>query len=252
MDNIEALKKYLSADQAKQLDELSQNLSEDQQKTLDGIAKAQVDQISEKDQKIEQQKEDIVGVRRQNQKLQELTDDQKAEMSEREIEHHNQLLEFQKRQEEQEQQRQQDLEREKNEKVDRIIKENYAGEDEETRKKVREELENFRGLDDAQTEEDIKPLVDKAARAMGEEAPEPVRNAINSQAEAPDKDSGDKEFSDTERGKQAAQELGITLDGQQQPSSSGGTSDGQPSDADRQRAADPNANPLDGAGAAQQ
>ena len=168
--------------------------------------------VAEKDAIIEQKNQDIIGARKETQKIKKLSEEDKQSMSEKEIEHHEALL---AQQEEAEQLRKDIAERDKRDfeaRRDNAVK-RLAGDNKELADKVRANFDRIKDSDKAVTEDEIGLIANDAYNMLGEARPDPVSSALNGAGQGGNPaGGGEQRFSDTEKGKQAAKELGIPLE----------------------------------------
>lgn len=172
--------------------------------------------VKDKDAVIEQKNQDIIGARRKYKKLSELSDDEKANMSEEDIKRKEEQDELYERQEafEKQQADQQKAERESrlNAAIDR-----YANGDQELATKIKANYDSFRGSDKASTVEEIGAFVTKSVALMGPDAPKPIAQAGNDQGgNAGNMGGSEKSYADTEAGKSAMKMMGLPNYSQQQ------------------------------------
>lgn len=167
-------------------------------------------QLAEKDGIIAQKNQDLIGMRKQYEgkfrSLSEMTEEEKAKLSDAELELKRQTEALQLQQEEmqreQAQFRQQQRESHVNEAIRRLV-----GNDEKAAEKIKFNLDRIKGADEAVTAEDVSKYVNDAFFLLGDERPDPVRAAANfGGGDAPG--AGDtKGFAETPAG----QELGNLL-----------------------------------------
>lgn len=168
--------------------------------------------IAEKDAIIEQKNSDIVGARKETQRMKKLTEDEKEQMSQKEIEHHEALL---AQQEEAEKLRKDLAERDKREyesRRDNAIKK-LVGDNAELAEKVKKNLARIKDADKAITEDEVGAIVGDAFNMLGEARPDPVNSVVNGAGDGSAPQGGGKQsFADTERGKAVAQTLGVQIE----------------------------------------
>lgn len=166
--------------------------------------------IAEKDAVIAQKNADIIGIRKENTKLKELTEEEKSKMSQMEIAHHEALLAAQK---ESEQLRAEISERNAKEisarrarALDRIV----GTKDAELRKKVEEAYGKILDHDKAQTEEEIMSITQQAFNMLGVPKPAAVDAAVDGGGDggAPG-EGGSQGYAESAEGKKLAEAMGL-------------------------------------------
>lgn len=177
-------------------------------KKLDDTVKKLEKSVKEKDELIDQKNRDLVGQRREYKKLSELSEAEKAAMSEKEIELQKRQEEVDNRLEEmkkqQEELHQKEVEARKSAAVRKLV-----GEDAELQKKVLENFGRLKDVDAASTEEEITAHMTTAFNMLGEERPDPVRSAVSGSGDNPAAPSG-TQFAETTAGKEVASALGLS------------------------------------------
>lgn len=163
--------------------------------------------IAEKDAVIDQKNQDIVGARKEYKKLKELTDEERQNLSQKEIELHEAALDLQRRQEDFEKLQTDARQKEVDERRTNAIAK-IAGKDAELAKKIEDNFKSIVGHDKAQTEAEISQFVEKAFNMTGQARPDPVREAMNGEGDAPGTGGGDN-FAETSQGKELAGMLGL-------------------------------------------
>lgn len=174
--------------------------------------------LKKKDEIIEQKNKDIVGARRETQKLKELSEDEKKEMSETEIRIHGATLKLQKDQEDFAASQKEAAKKEVTARQESVINRISHG-NPELAAKIRENFSrlNPEFLEKATTEAEIAPLVEDAYRLIPGVKPDPINGAINSNGgEAPDGQRKD-DFSTTDEGKAVLAALGLPTEDPKTP-----------------------------------
>ena len=170
--------------------------------------------ITEKDKVIEEKNRDIIGVRKKYsgpkyKKFDELTDEEKQNMSEQDIQRKKEQDILFDQQEEDRQARETDRQRQINERKEAAIRK-YAGDNEEIANKIRENFDRIKDSDAAFTESEISTFAQTAYNMLGDERPDPVRQfGIDDNAIAPVYGQQDSSFGDTPEGKQVASGMGL-------------------------------------------
>lgn len=170
--------------------------------------------VTEKDAIIIQKNNDIVGIRKNTdekmRKLQELTDEEKKNLSEKEIELHNAALDLQSRQDAFETEQKEHQNTQRLSLRDKILK-NFVGNDEALFKKLQDNFDLIKGSDEAFTEDQISGLADTAFNMLGNEKPEnPVmHNANGDGGRAPNTQEAKTDFSETPEGQGLAGALNL-------------------------------------------
>jgi len=166
-------------------------------------------EIEEKNDVIKKKTDDLVGLRRQGQKLKELTDEEKTKMSQREIDLHDSQLKLTEDQDnfkkETAEHNKKETEGRRNEIFDKI-----AGEDKEYRDKLVSNFEELKGSDEAVTAEELNGFADKAANMIGTTRPNPINSAFNGAGDGDVAEVKEGDFADSEKGKGLAKTLGLT------------------------------------------
>lgn len=166
--------------------------------------------ITEKDELIEQKNQDIIGARRKYKPLKEMTDEEKAQLSEEDIKRKEEQDELYERQEAIEKEKAEERKAEQQSRLNKAI-DRYANGDKELADKIRNNYSKLRGSDKAHLEEEIAELVDVSVRMMGPDAPDPVRTAHNDRGGAPGS-GAEESFADTQDGKELASAMGLSVE----------------------------------------
>lgn len=189
----------------KELEDANKKLADDLKKATDSVTKL-TETVKEKDLIIDQKNTDIISTRKSYKKLEDMTKEEKDQLSQAEKElmerteaHEAEVARFQK--EQQERQQKEVAERRSN-----AIKK-LVGENPDLAKKVAENFERINGFDKAITESEIAKIAGDAFNLLGDEKPAPVADAMNNNGDAPG-DSNKGGTSD-ERIKQIATEMGL-------------------------------------------
>lgn len=164
--------------------------------------------IAQKDAIIAQKTEDIVGARRETQKLKELSAEESAKMSEKEIELHNATLALQKRQEEFENMQRQNLQKEVDARKERVIA-RIAGKDPELKKKVEENYKKIVDHDKAQTDEEIEAVAVQGFNMLGIPRSNPITDVVGGGGDGTPGGAEGNGFSDSGAGKDLATAMGL-------------------------------------------
>lgn len=168
--------------------------------------------ITEKDAIIEQKNRDLVGTRKKMETLKELTEAEKATMSEKEIQLHETIRQMQQGIEERDKAISEFQTREVESRRDRIFTK-IAGKEGEHRAKLEEAYKRIVGHDAAQTEEDITKFATEAWNMLGAPKRDPVNDAFGGigGGDAPGTQEG-QGFSETTEGKAIAEQMGLTTE----------------------------------------
>jgi hypothetical protein len=168
--------------------------------------------IQQKDILIEQKNQDIVGARRETQKLKELTETEKEAMTAREIELHNAALTLQADQEKFQSEQKEVQKRQVKETKQRLIAK-LAGKNPEIAKKVAENLSKINGVDNAITESELAPFITDAYNMLGTLKPATVNNVLtDGSGDAPDSTTQTPEnFAEQPEGVALAGALGLAI-----------------------------------------
>lgn len=171
--------------------------------------------IGEKDALLAQKTNDVVQARRKYKHLSEMTESERASLTEREREVIAHQEDLDKKTEELEKKRLADLATTRNERVQNAIR-RIAGENKELAGKIETNLKMLKGADEAATEADVNSFVTNAFNMLGEARPDPVAQAIElGMSGGEPGDAAD--FAATERGKAALAELGMVTPAPQAP-----------------------------------
>jgi hypothetical protein len=196
-------------DDKERIAELEKQL-EAEKKGREDDKKAHEAEIARKDAVIERKTKDIVGARKNAQKIKELSDEEKEKMSEREIENHNALLAEQERREELEKSIAERDKKERDARRDAAIKK-IAGEDTELADKIKGNYDRIKDSEGAQTEEEISKVVVEAHNMLGTPSGDPVGGAaggIGGGAAPGEEEKGDG-YAGTQEGKGLADAMGL-------------------------------------------
>lgn len=166
--------------------------------------------IAEKDRIIEVKNNDLVSLRRHGQKLKELSDAEKEQMTAKEVELHNATLALQEQQDTFKKEQEATFKRERDSRIERAVKA-IAGNDEKYAAKLRDNMERLKDFDDAQTEEEISKIATEAASLVPDPRPDPIRAAVAGEGATYEGQQG-QDFTSTEPGKALAQALGVTTE----------------------------------------
>lgn len=165
--------------------------------------------ITKKDELIQQKTEDVIGARRKYKKLSELSDDEKAGMTEAEIAAKEELDSIHERQEQQEKSDKERMDKElgfrRKEAAKRLV-----GDNEDLQKKVLENFDRIKDSELAQTPEEIASYMGNAFNMLGDERPDPVHAANTGGGGAAPGTQQATGFADTAAGKQAAAAMGLS------------------------------------------
>ena len=167
--------------------------------------------IAEKDILIKQKTEDIIGIRRENTRLKDLTAEERTKMSEIEIKHHEALL----------------LQQQENDKLKKEIDERntkevvarkervfakFAGKDLELKKKLEEAFGKIVDHDKAQTDEEIASIAQSAYNMLGIPKADPVRQVITANGGDVGGAGESGNFADSETGKSLSSAMGLPVE----------------------------------------
>lgn len=177
-------------------------------KNVDDVKKF-TDDIKKKDEIIDQKTKDIVGARRQTQELKELTDKEKEDMTQTEIDHHNALLQEKERGDRLEKEAKERTDREVGERRGNIFKKYVGTAKPELVKKFEDNFKALNGSDKALTEGEISGFAEKAWNMLGAEKPNPVHQAVNNGGGEAGGES-EKSFADTPDGQGLAGMLNLS------------------------------------------
>lgn len=175
-------------------------------------AKAHEKAIAEKDAVISQKNEDLVNSRRKYKKLEEMTEAEKAELSEKEKELLLRAEEMEAREAENRQKDEERLQKEVSERKEKAIKA-IVGDDADLYKKTLDSYGSVVGHDKAVTEGEITEIAQKAFNMLGVAQPDGVRSAINSggghKGGSPNGNDGDNGYAESEDGRGLANLMGL-------------------------------------------
>ncbi len=164
--------------------------------------------VAEKDAVIEQKKQDVIGARKKYKKLSDMSAEEKEALTEKEFE-------LQKRQEEQDE-RQDTFEKEQKNNADKEITarrnveiSKFAGEDKELAEKILKNYERIKDADNSSTLEEIKSLTEEAFNMLGVPKADGVESVIGSGGSGTSGETKTEDFSETEKGKNLADALGL-------------------------------------------
>lgn len=165
--------------------------------------------LAEKDAIISQKNDDIVNQRKSYKKLSEMTEAEKAAMSdkEKELQERQETFEAEQRKfrDDQEAIRVKEVGARRMRAIEKI-----AGKDPELKKKIEESFSKIVDHDKAQTDEEIAAIATSAFNMLGVPRPDPVRNAIQGAGtgEAGGEGVGEN-FSDKPEGKSLGSAMGL-------------------------------------------
>lgn len=178
--------------------------------TLTGEKDTLTKTVAEKDAIIVQKNQDLVGQRKEYKKLSEMTDAEKAEMTSKEIELQTRQEQFEADQkafkDEQEASRQKDIAERRGKAIDKL-----AGKDPEVRKKIEDNISRIVDHDKAQTEDEVKKLVDDAFGMTGLPKPSAFASINDGGNGGTGEGSGDANFADSQKGKELASMLSLPV-----------------------------------------
>ena len=164
--------------------------------------------IAEKDSIITQKTNDVVGARKEYKKLSDMTEAEKAAMSEKEIELQKRQEELDARQEGIEKTQKETLQKEVDARKERAIS-RLAGKDPELAKKIKDSYAKIVDHDKAQTDEEVAAIATSAFNMLGIPKPDGVREAINAGGGEAGGAGGDQNFADTSEGKSLGNALNL-------------------------------------------
>lgn len=167
--------------------------------------------IKEKDGIITQKNDDIVKQRQgYHKKLSELSEAEKAQMSEKEIELQQRNEELAERQEKFENDQKEFLAKEVGSRKDKLAT-RLAGKNPELKQKILDNMSRLNGIDAAQTEEELTVFAKDAYNMLGVPSANPVEEILGGGGEG--RAPGQKEengFAESEQGKSLANALGLS------------------------------------------
>lgn len=202
----------MSPEAIKQMQEENAALKADKAKDTAKIAELE-GTITKKDELIEQKNQDIVGARRKYKKLDELTDEEKASMSEADIERKRDQDALFEQQEEMRVAQEETRGREISERKLEAVKK-FAGEDAQLQTKLLANFDKIKGADSAYTPGEIAEFMGTAFNMLGDERPEPVRQANNqgggvAPVVGENAERAEGGFADTPAGQTLAESMGL-------------------------------------------
>lgn len=176
--------------------------------TISGLNK----DIETKDSIIKQKSSDVIGARKKYKTLKEMSDEEKSTLSEDEIVTKEATDEVVERQEATEKQqatdRKADIDSRRKSAVDR-----FSNGDQEVADKINANFDLLRGSDGAYSEDEIGGFVNTAVSMMGQDAPNPIQQANNSQGgEAGGGPKAKESYADTASGKELSGMLGLSTE----------------------------------------
>ena len=167
------------------------------------------EQIKEKDRVINEKNSDLVGLRNQNKRIKELSDEEKAGLTEDQIKAHENNLLLQQQLDEKDKEIQAFKTQEITSRRESIIKRLSNG-DETLAEKIRFNFERVKGSEEAQTEQDIEKIATDARNMLGPIVPvAPLSFDNNGGDGLGGGGEGENSFADTEAGKAMSDALGI-------------------------------------------
>lgn len=166
--------------------------------------------IAEKDELIKQKTEDVVGARKKFKRLEEMSEEEKEAMTEKELELQERQEALDARQAASEKAMKETQQREVDARRANAIK-RIAGDDEELQAKIEANYGRITDASKAQTEEEIRSIAQDAYNMLGTPASSnPVEGAFGDGGYG---DAGDvvkkQDFSETPKGKSLADSLGL-------------------------------------------
>jgi DNA repair exonuclease SbcCD ATPase subunit len=167
------------------------------------------EQIKEKDRVINEKNADLVGLRNQNRRIKELSEEEKAQLSDEQIKSHEQLLLLQQQMDEKDKEIQTYKSLEIESRRDSIIK-RLANGDATLAEKIKFNFDRVKGSEEAHTEQDIEKIATDARNMLGTIAPAaPLAFDNNGGDGITGDDNKENSFADTEQGKALSDVLGI-------------------------------------------
>ena len=166
--------------------------------------------IAEKDAVIATKNDDIVRQRHQYKKLSEMTDAEKADMSEKERELQERAEAFEAQQAKFQEDQKAFQDKEISARRERAIAK-IAGSDPDLRAKVSDSMKKIVDFDKAQTDEEIANLATSAFNMLGVPKPDPVRSAVNGGDGTAGGDTTGEQYGDTAAGKSLAGSMNLTI-----------------------------------------
>lgn len=170
-----------------------------------------VEDNKKKDEVIEQKTKDLVGIRKENTRLKDLTDEEREKMSEKEIELHNTAKALQEQQEQLAKDQQEWKQKEITARVDKAVK-GLVGSDQVLIDKVKGNYGRIKDAEKAESEDEIARLASEAFNMLGVEKPASVSDAMGHDGgSAPGQGSGNN-FANSDAGKGLAQNMGLAVE----------------------------------------
>lgn len=176
----------------------------------DKVAQLEKD-VATKDALIAQKNDDIVGIRRKYKNVADMTEEEKEALSAKELELQQRVEEFEKKQEELTARQQEILANEITSRRESAIKK-LVGDNKEIAKKIEDNYNRIKDVENAQTEEQIAKHVREAFNMLGDERPEPIASVVNGDGGYAPGSSSPTGFADTAAGKDLASRLGLPVD----------------------------------------
>jgi hypothetical protein len=189
----------------KDLEDANKKLSDDLKKATDSITDLNK-KIVDKDLLIEQKNNDIISVRKNYKKLADMTQEEKDQLSQAELELKERMEKFEQDQAEFAKKTEEQTKKEVDARKNTALKKLVGEKNPELLKKVLDNFERIKDSEKALTEEEIGKLANDAYNMLGDEKPNPVLDAMNQNGEAP----GDSVIkTDEARLSQIATEMGL-------------------------------------------
>ncbi len=174
---------------------------------LEGQVATLTKTVQDKDLIIAQKNNDIIGTRKKYKKLDELTDEEKANLTPEQIAEKEAMDEVVTNQEKLAQETADNLAKEVGERRTQLARK-LVGDDQAAIDKVLKNFELIRGAELATTETEIAPFMTTALNMLGSDRPDPVRNAMNAGGgDAPVVKPGD--FAESQQGVEMAAMMGL-------------------------------------------
>lgn len=177
---------------------------------VEGVEASHKEAIADKDRVIEQKTADVVGARTKYKKLKELTEEEKEDMSKKEIELHENQIALQEQQEKLREDREEHDNKERDGRKKAAFDKLISGEaNKELREKMEKNYEAIKDSDKVVTEAEITDLAQKAFNMLGDEKPDNlVGDAAAETGDAPG--GGEKAgFAESAEGKGLSDQLGL-------------------------------------------
>lgn len=190
-----------------ELEKQVENLTTERDQYKTDLDKAN-ETIGEKDELIEQKNQDIIGARRKYKKLDEMSAEEKAQLSEDELKRKEEQDEIYERQEQIDKEAKERYEADRQSRLNKAI-DQYAQGDQELAEKIKANASQFRGFEKAYTEEEIAEFVQKGATLLGPDAPDPVRNAHNDGGGDANQGAGNQSYDKTEDGSELGKMMNL-------------------------------------------